>query len=682
MIARGHARVLAGLLGLAALAFAAYQPALRGDFVWDDDTHVVANPSVTQPGQFRAIWSDPDASPQYYPLTFSLFRLQFALWGYQPAGYHVVNLLLHLACALLLWRVLAGLRVPWAWLGAAAFTVHPLNVMSVAWITELKNVLCLALMLAATLALLRPWMRNTPPPAPGERTRAALVFTVLGVLALLAKTAAILLVPGLLLVAWVRRWRWGMREGLALGAVALAGFGLGAVMVQEEAEIRAVHAAEIALGAAERIQVFGHAFWFYLGKLVHPGGLAFFYPKPAVGAGLVAAWIPPLAAVSVLVAAWSLRRRTGRALPAVLLFHAIAAPGVVLLHPLYMMRYTYTADHWFYFAAPAVLPLLAGYAGMWAHRVDRRIASHLGLAALVALTAWWTHLARRQASTYRDYETLLRHNLRLYPSSWVVSNNLGLLLGQQGRCADAVALLQQAARLRPESAEAWNNLGSMVRQCGAPAEALEHFQRALYYDATFLKARFNLGETLLALGRADAAVRQLAQAGALAGRDARVLLVLGEALGRTGRWSEAFDAARIYTERAPDDVRGWLQRGVCAQALGQRDETERAFRAALARAPGHPDALNNLAWLYADDPLATPGEHTEALALAARAVEQVPDHPYYRGTLAAALAANGRPAEAAAQVRVAIEHAARTGDNGFITAARERLAGYEAAARR
>jgi Flp pilus assembly protein TadD len=680
----GHrrARALAGAVALAALAVIVYQPAWRGDFVWDDDTHVVANPAVTQPGKLGAIWTDPDASPQYYPLTFSLFRLQFVLWEYQPAGYHAVNLALHVLCALLLWRLLAGLRVPWAWLGAAAFTVHPLNVMSVAWITELKNVLCLTLMLAAALALLRPWQREAPPPSPAERTCAAMVFVLVGVLALLAKTAAILLVPGLLLVAWVKRWRWGVREGLALAAVALAGIGLGVVMVQEEAEIRAVHAAEIALSAVERFQVFGHAFWFYLGKVVHPHGLAFFYPKPPVGAGLLSAWFPPFAAVAVLVAAWLLRRRTGRALPAVLWFYALAAPGVVLLHPLYMMRYTVTADHWFYFAAPAMLPLLAGYAGWWTQPRHRRAASTIGLAALVVLTAWWTHLARRQAATYRDYETLLRHNLRMYPASWVVSNNLGLLLGQQGRCADAIALLQQAARLRPESAEAWNNLGSMVRQCGAPADALEHFQRALYYDASFLKARFNLGETLLALGRADDAVRQLAQAGALAGRDARVLLVLGEALGRTGRWNEAFDAARIYTERTPNDVRGWLQRGVCAQALGLRDEAERAFRAALARAPDHPDALNNLAWLFADDPLATPGEHAEALAFATRAVELAPDHPYYRGTLAAALAASGRPAEAAAQLGRAIDLAGRTGDAGFIASARERLAGYEANARR
>ena len=142
---------LLGLL-LVAATLLAYQPAWQAGFIWDDDDYVTDNPLLTAPDGLKRIWFSLDSPSQYFPLTYTVFRIERALWGLNPAGYHWVNILLHAANALLVWRLLRRLSVPGAWLAAAIFALHPVQVESVAWITELKNVLSLFFFLLALLA--------------------------------------------------------------------------------------------------------------------------------------------------------------------------------------------------------------------------------------------------------------------------------------------------------------------------------------------------------------------------------------------------------------------------------------------------------------------------------------------------------------------------------------------------
>ena len=132
-------------LAIVMLALAAYARTPSCRFIWDDDHYVEQNGTLRTLDGLRRIWLEPGAVPQYYPLVHTTFWLEYHAWGLRPAGYHVVNVLLHAATALLLWRLLVRLRVPGAWLAAALFAVHPVEVESVAWITERKNVLSAAL---------------------------------------------------------------------------------------------------------------------------------------------------------------------------------------------------------------------------------------------------------------------------------------------------------------------------------------------------------------------------------------------------------------------------------------------------------------------------------------------------------------------------------------------------------
>ena len=152
--ARHGATIFAAVL-LALLALVAYAPATRCAFIWDDEAYVTQNPTLRSLHGLWQMWFVPFSLPQYYPLVHTTFWIEYHLWGLHPLGYHLVNVLLHVASVLLFWRLLKRLRVPGAWIAAALLAVHPVMVDSVAWVTERKNVLSLALTLAAMIAYLR-----------------------------------------------------------------------------------------------------------------------------------------------------------------------------------------------------------------------------------------------------------------------------------------------------------------------------------------------------------------------------------------------------------------------------------------------------------------------------------------------------------------------------------------------
>ena len=188
---------LPGLFLAAAVIFA-YQPAWHAGFIWDDDDYVTNNRLLTAPDGLKRIWFSLDSPSQYFPLVYTTFRAERTLWGLNPAGYHWVNLLLHAANALLVWRLLRRLSVPGAWLAAAIFALHPVQVESVAWITERKNLLSLFFCLLALFSWVE-FVEDRP------RWRCYGLALVCYALALFSKTTACTLPAALLLVLWLKR---------------------------------------------------------------------------------------------------------------------------------------------------------------------------------------------------------------------------------------------------------------------------------------------------------------------------------------------------------------------------------------------------------------------------------------------------------------------------------------------
>jgi tetratricopeptide (TPR) repeat protein len=140
---------------LLAAVLIAYLPAMHGGFLWDDDSHISENAALRSAGGLYDVWFKPGATCQYYPLTFTAFWAGYQLWGLKTFGYHLLTVLMHGIVSVLLWQLLKQLKVRGAWLAAAIFALHPVCVMSVAWMTELKNTLSAALALGAALAYVR-----------------------------------------------------------------------------------------------------------------------------------------------------------------------------------------------------------------------------------------------------------------------------------------------------------------------------------------------------------------------------------------------------------------------------------------------------------------------------------------------------------------------------------------------
>jgi tetratricopeptide (TPR) repeat protein len=570
-------RVLAGLAAaLVAAVVVAYLPALRAGFIWNDDTYLTANATLESTHALHLIWADPRASEQYYPLVFTSFWIEKHLWGLRPFGYHLVNVLLHAASALLLWRFLRRLAVPGAWFGAALFAVHPVCVESVAWVTERKNTLSLALSLLAALAYLA-WderrataaapragrKRESPPPRyrrPGALWAAALaLFT----LALLAKTTAALLPAVLLVIAW---WRSGRLRGADVRPL-LPFFAVGAALALntawlEKTMVRAT-GSEWSLSLAGRLVLAGRVVAFYAGKLAWPTDLAFIYPRWTIDPAAVRQWLPVLAALAVLAAAWALRGTLGRGpLAGALLFGGVLVPAMGFFN-VYAMRYSYVADHFAYQAAAVAAACVAGGVATLAGRnvALRRTAAAAGVVVLAVLGV----LTFRHAEEFRTADVLWRSTLAKNPGCFMCHTNYGFLLYREGRVADAIDHFQASLRLEPDNVPALLNLAKIDEDRGRLDEAASELRSAVALDPANPTVLVNLGTVYTKAGRYDEAVatyrdalRHPSPADYLAHNG------LGVALIRQGRRDEAVEEFRAALRLKPDY---WMAQANLERAL-------------------------------------------------------------------------------------------------------------------
>ncbi|MFH1143665.1 MAG: tetratricopeptide repeat protein [Candidatus Eisenbacteria bacterium] len=551
-----------GVLALAAATFAAYWPALDAGYIWDDDRYVTGNATLRSAEGLRRIWFDPGANVQYYPLVHTSFWVQVQLdspgVGEDPAPrpLHLVNVLLHALVAVLVWAVLKALQVPWPWMGAAVFALHPVHVESVAWITERKNVLSGAFALGAALLYLRyahlPRGRSGPAAATsandlrGERRTYAAAL-VLFALALLSKTVTAVLPAVLLLLVWWKRGRLTFRDIAPTLPMFAAGAAAGLFTAYLEHHQVGARGAAFDLSPIDRGLIAGRAAWFYLGKLVAPVDLTFVYRRWQIDASAWPQYLYPAALAAGLAGLWIWRRRIGRGpLAGTLVWLACLFPALGFID-VYPMRFSFVADHFQYLASIAPLAMAIAAVHRLGLRLPGRRTRYLLLPA-IALLLLWMGLTRGQTRIYHDVQTLWTDTLKKNPDAVLALNNLGVWHTRRGDLQAAYPLLEHSLRVDPDQPRAHENFANVLSDLGRQEEAIAHYRRALELARERGEARdtihWNLGLAYGKKGMLAQAIEQFEEAARLSPGDPRIRYALAETLLLEGRRAEAEAAFR------------------------------------------------------------------------------------------------------------------------------------------
>jgi tetratricopeptide (TPR) repeat protein len=484
-----------------AITLLAYLPAMRGGFIWNDETFLTQNPLIKAENGLHRFWFTTEP-PDYFPLASTSLWLEWRLWGMNPAGYHLVNVLLHAAGAVLLWRALKRLRAPGAWLAGLIFAVHPVNVESVAWITERKNTLAMALYLASLLAYLKFDEEGAP--------RAYALALGLFLLALLAKTSVTMLPAVLLLCAWWRRGRIERRDILRAIPFAVLSGALALVTIWYQYH-RAIAAEVVRTDSfLARTAGAGWAAWFYLYKALLPAKLCFVYPRWAEGVSFLS-FLPDLLLLALLILLWRNRRGWGRPFLFGFGYFLVSLAPVAGFLNIYFMRYSLVADHWQY---TAMIGIAALAAGALAGQAERRGAFRkVAIAAAAALVAVLAAATWSQSLIYRDAETVWRDTVRKNPGAWMAWNNLAVCVKARAEAdrqpaqaaelfKEVIGYCEKAIALKPDYAEAYGTRGAAYCSLGRRGLARRDYDRAIacrrdYAEAWILRGRLDADENQL-----------------------------------------------------------------------------------------------------------------------------------------------------------------------------------------
>ena len=690
----------------------AYARVHGAGFVWDDESHLTQNPCVVGPLGLKEIWTSTRAV--YYPLVLTTFWALHKFVALNPSPYHVLNVLLHAASAVLLWRVLRQLDVKGAWLGAALWALHPVMVQSVAWVTELKNTQSCFLYLLSIFCFLIWEEQRGHGAAMDESHQRQITYPRLFVYALslcffllatLSKPSVVMLPAVLALCVWWRADRLRLRDALRLTPFLLISALASAWTIWEQKFHARAVGPEWAQTWPERLIIAGRALWFYLGKLIWPEPLIFIYPRWQIHSAQVIEYLPLLAATATLILLWFLRGKARRATFFAAAYYVISLFPVLGFFDVFFFRYAFVSDHFQYLASMGPLALAAAAITEGFNRLAtvaslRRAVALLRPGFCGALLLLLAVLTWQRTGVYRDLVSLYTDILAKNTGCWMAHYNLGIALHDRGETDQAITHYQQAIELRPSYAEAHYNLGRLLAEKGEVNEAVDHYETALSINPDDAEAHNNLGATLFQAGHVDAAIAHYEKAlelrpdfanascnlaDALLSKGAMDSAIayyvacvaalpskadaqynLASALLRKGKTDEAIAHYEKTLELLPGNADAHANLGSALLSKGRVADAIAQYREALRLAPENLAAQSNLAWLLATS--ADPGlrNGTEAVELAENA-NRLSDakRPAILRILAAAYAEVGRFSEARETAHAALQAAEDQGNSAL-----------------
>jgi tetratricopeptide (TPR) repeat protein len=580
---------------LIALPWVVYFPVHSFEFLnYDDDVYVTANPWVARGLTTESIsWTL--TSPQHgnwHPLTMISHMLDVEIWGMDPAGHHLASVAIHSVSGVLLFLflwLLTGRRWP-SVLVAALFAVHPLNVQSVAWVAERKNVLSTLFWFLALLAYL-PYMRRPD-------VRRYLLVAALFLLGLAAKSVVVTLPLTLLILDW-----WSRQDDAGLTVKRTESYGrlfvekiplllgslaCGVATMWAQTKSGAMEASEIyPLGV--RLGNAVVAYTWYLRKAVWPTDLSAFYPHPVHTLAVWKIVLSGLALVAITALVFRLGRRRPYLTAGWAWYVITMAPmaGVIQVGSQAQAdRYAYVPLIGIFIAiAWAAADFLAGRGRAW--MVAGSVAGCLVLIALAWNASW-------NRAHWRNGLTLFERAVQIDPQNMIARGNLGIALVQRNRLTDALAHFREAVAAGPEVATGHVNLATALAILGKTAEAEQHYLEAIRLDPNDAKAHFNLGKLYAGARRNDEAIREFREAFRAEPSHLKARVNLAALYSSMRRPLDVIEVLEPVLEVDPDNVSAHFMMGLARAATNDPEAGIAHLEQAVRLDPDHTRARRAL----------------------------------------------------------------------------------------
>ena len=617
--------VVAGTVSmfLVVIVWIAFGQAVRNRFVsYDDYQYVVLNPKVTHGLTLDGIqWALTHVhASNWHPLTTISHMLDCQLYGLQPWGHHLTNILLHAAAAVLLFLAFRELtRELWpSLLVAAVFAVHPLRVESVAWVSERKDVL------SGVFFMLTVWAYARYARGNGARYFRYIAVVLLFALGLMCKPTLVTVPFVLLLLDY---WPLGRRQpsssigrGIAtdtwprlivekLPLFVLSAASCVATLLTQKQALEG----SLKPPVGERIGNALISYIAYLGQMIWPARLAVLYPYPEGNLKVPQVILALLLLLTISLAFFLQRKNYPFLLVGWLWYLGMLVPMIGIVQVGSQVR----ADRYTYLPQIGLYVLVVWSATELFHRW-RRTRKILVITAVLIIIALTTR-SYLQVSYWRDSETLWKHCIASTSNNYIVHNNLAYTLSQSGRFAEAIAECRKALKIKPDFATAHNNLGAVLLQNkqriddsrgqnGAVDEAIEHYRKALQIKPDFTKAHINLGYALLQKGQIDEAISHFQKALETQPNNAEAETSLGNALLQKRQINEAIAHCQRALQIDPDYPEARYNLGNALVAGGKYNDSIAAYEAAARLRPDYYEAHHNLGCV-----LAAIGKNDEAL---------------------------------------------------------------------
>jgi tetratricopeptide (TPR) repeat protein len=605
LMARLHCPVWLTMALLILVTVILYWPAVRHGFVnYDDNFYVTANVHIqyglTGENLKWAFFNPVDNN--WHPLTVLSHMLDCQLFGLNPWGHHLINVLLHALNTGLVFFLLRQLTgATWRSLMVAAlFGWHPVHVESVAWVAERKDVLSTCFGLLSLIFYVR-FAEQKGARSQQQGTSISLIlvpyFWSLFFFALGLMSKAMLVTwpfVMLLLDYWpLERFKvQGSRfkvQRLILEKVPFLGLSVlmsVVTFVVQKRTVAVVSVENLPLGARGENALISYCR--YLGKLFWPTDLAVFYPYagawPMAEVLLAGGLLLGITALCVVI-----RRHRPFLLVGWLWYIGTLVPVIGLVQ----VGEQSMADRYTYIPSLGVLILLIW--GMyeltcrWRHQL--LVLSVPASAAIVLCLG----LTRQQLGYWKDSETLFRHALEVTKNNYLAHNNLGFTLLEKGQVDEAISQFQEAIRLNPDDAIANINLGIALHRKGQIDETIRQFREAIRLKPDFAEAYFNLGSALAEKNQIDEAISQFQEAIRFKPDYPDAHYNLGTTLLGKNRVDEAIDQFQAATRLKPDYAEAHNNLGIALYQKGQLDEATRQFQEAIRWKPDFAAARSNLA---------------------------------------------------------------------------------------